>query len=74
MENNDKDLEIISKKLSILISLLLLNNEQLESTKEKISYLKTFGLPNIEIASILNTTKNTVEVTLTNLKKQNNKK
>jgi len=66
----DKEhLEIISKKLSILISLWLPKNDELKYTKDKVSFLKSFELENTEIAEILNTSKNTVDVILTNLKK-----
>lgn len=68
MEN--KDLETISKKLSVLISLLISNNENYKTTKDRVGYLNKFNLANIEIAEILNTSKNVVEVNLTNLKKK----
>jgi len=64
------DLENISKKLSVLISLLLLKEDSYKTVKDKIEYLKKFNLSNMEIAEMLNTSKNTVEVNLTNLKKK----
>lgn len=66
MEN--KELDIISKKLSVLISLSLSNNKNYKTTKERAGYLSKFKLANIEIAEILNTSKNVIEVNLTNLK------
>ena len=68
MEN--KELESISKKLSVLISLLISKNEEHKTTKDKVGYLKKFNIENGEIAEILLTSKNTVEVNLTNLKKK----
>jgi len=64
-----ENLDSISKKLSVLVSLLISNNDSYKTTKERIEYLKKFSLSNVEIAEILNTSKNTVEVNLTNLKK-----
>ncbi|MDD3285174.1 MAG: hypothetical protein PHG95_00835 [Patescibacteria group bacterium] len=64
-----ENFDSISKKLSVLVSLLISNNDGYKTTKERIEYLKKFNLSNVEIAEILNTSKNTVEVNLTNLKK-----
>ncbi len=66
MDNND--FKEISKKLSVLIALNLGKNDKLSTVKEKIVYLKTFGLGNGEIAEILTTTKHSVEVVLGRLK------
>ncbi len=66
-----ENLDGISKKLSVLVSLLISSNDNYKTTKERIEYLKKFSLSNVEIAEILNTSKNTVEVNLTNLKKKN---
>jgi DNA-binding CsgD family transcriptional regulator len=63
-----EQLENISKKLSVLISLSIMSNDNYKTLKEKTAYLKKFNLANIEIAEILNTSKNTIEVNLTNLK------
>lgn len=67
--NDNNELEIISRKLSVLISLSLFNQEKMKTAKDKIEYLNKFSLTNIEIAQIINTSKNVVEVNLTNLKK-----
>ncbi len=62
MEN--KELEIVSNKMNVLINLLMDLNESLNKKtplKEKISYLVRNGLKdNKEIAKILNTTEGMV--------------
>lgn len=62
-------LQEISKKLSILISLQLRNDGN-EAVKEHVGTLSKFGLSNVEIANILNTTAGTVSVAKARLKKR----
>ena len=52
-----KETEIISRKLDVIIAILLNQTKiQEESSKEKISRLIKFGFDNSEIANILGTT------------------
>jgi len=65
--NNDELLRSISDKLSILISLQLGVDKR--SMKEKVAQLVKYGLSNGEIANILGTTKGTIEVVKSSIKK-----
>jgi len=64
-----KLLETISKKLGVLIALELLTMNKKATIAENVALLDRFGLSPAEIAEILNTSTNTVNVTRTRLKK-----
>lgn len=62
--------EIISAKLDMLIRLQALSLvSRMDSQKEKIIFLKKAGISNKEIADILGTSPNTVNVTLVKVRK-----
>lgn len=67
MENN-KLLESISKRLGVLIALHINSNSENFSIAEGVELLTRFGLSPTEIAEILNTSTNTVNVTRNRLK------
>lgn len=67
MENREI-LESISKKLGVLIALNLLSMNNKATASENIAMLDRFGLASTEIAEILNTSSNTVNVTKSRLK------
>jgi len=69
-----KLLESISKKLGVLITLNLLSMNREATTTENIEMLGRFGLTPKEIAEILNTSANTVNVTRSRIKGSKNKK
>lgn len=71
--NEQRILEIISNKLSVLITLGLFGEEDLKLS-DRIALLARFGLSNAEIAHILGTTKGSVEVIKSRLKKKLSKK
>ena len=73
MENSEL-LESISKKLGVLIALNLLSMNSKATTTQNIEMLDRFGLTPSEIAEILNTSANTVNVTRSRLKSNKNKK
>ena len=60
-------LESISRRLGVLIALQLNQSEKF-STTEGIKMLARFGMGNSEIAEILNTSTNTVNVTKSRIK------
>lgn len=68
--SSEESLETISGKLSLLIRLQLLQMEDKTSRKDQVAVLSSFGLPNDDIAAILGTTKNTVEVIKSQLKRK----
>lgn len=68
--DNTEVLSTISKKLGALISLQMESTNSASTTKEKVAFLKRFDLSSVEIAEIIGTTKNTVDVTASNLKKK----
>lgn len=63
-------LEEISKKLNTLIAISLVPEVDKYSLTEKVELLTRFKLSNSEIAVILGTTKGTVEVIKSRLKKK----
>jgi len=65
---NQKLLESISSRLGILIALQLSPKPDNFSVTEGISLLARFGMGNSEIAEILNTSSNTVNVTKSRIK------
>ncbi len=69
-----KLLESISKKLGVLIALDLLSMNSKATVTENIEMLDRFGLTPVEIAEILNTSANTVNVTRSRIKSNKNKK
>lgn len=69
-----KLLESISKKLGVLIALSLLSMNSKATVTENIEMLDRFGLTPTEIAEILNTSTNTVNVTRSRIKSNKNKK
>ncbi len=65
---NKKFLESISKRLGVLIALQLKAQSQNFSTTEGVQLLTRFGLGVVEIAEILNTTPNAVNVMKSRIK------
>lgn len=62
--------EDVIERLDLIIKLLAMNMMKEEGTqKDKIIQLSTIGLHPKEIANILNTTSNTVSVTLSNARR-----
>lgn len=55
-------LEVISRKLSILIALTVRSLPEGISTKESIKLLDNYGLSNVEVASILGMRPNAVSM------------
>lgn len=70
MENKEL-LESISKRLGVLIALKISERSESPSIAEGVALLTRFGLQPIEIAEILNTSANTVNVTRSRLKSKN---
>jgi DNA-binding NarL/FixJ family response regulator len=70
METNQL-LEGISKKLGVLIALDLDARNNKATISQNVEMLNRFGLSAHEIANIIGTSKNTVEVTKSRLKKLN---
>lgn len=70
MDTNEV-LQSISKKLGVLIALELLSMNSKASATDNIKMLDRFGLTPTEIAEILNTSSNYVNVTRSILKKTN---
>ena len=69
-----KILESISKKLGVLIALNLVSMNSKATISENIAMLNRFGLSPTEIAEILNTSTNTVNVTKSRIKSNKSKK
>lgn len=67
---SDKILESISRKMGVLIALNLVSMNNKATITENIEMLNRFGLTPTEIAEILNTSSNTVNVTKSRLKKK----
>lgn len=65
---DQKSLEQISKKLSVLIALNLITSSSKATITESIKILSRFGLSSQEIAEILNTSKGMVDVTRSRIK------
>jgi DNA-directed RNA polymerase specialized sigma24 family protein len=72
--DTNKLLESISKKLGVLIALNLLSMNSKATVTENIGMLDRFGLTPTEIAEILNTSANTVNVTRSRIKSNKIKK
>ena len=72
--DTNKLLESISKKLGVIIALNLVSMNSKATATENIEMLDRFGLSPIEIAEILNTSTNTVNVTKRRIKSNKNKK
>lgn len=70
---NDNSLSEISQKLSILIALTIAGSEKKYSKSDLVQLLTQFNLPNGEIATILGTSKGSVEVLKSRLKSNKNK-
>ena len=64
----------VAEKLDTLIRLVAIGLCQDKGQKEQIAFLSSAGIQPKEIAEILNTTSNTVSVTLSGLKKKKKKK
>ncbi len=64
----EKLLADISNKLSVLISMSLERGNKQATNKDKIKFLNRFSLTNKQIAEIIGTSKNSIEVTLSKLK------
>lgn len=58
----DDTLEIISKKLSILIALTVRSLPESVDTKQSIKLLNSYGLSNVEMAAILGMKPNAVSM------------
>ncbi len=69
MENKEL-LESIARRLGVLIALQMNVQSENFSTTEGIQVLSRFGMGNSEIAEILNTSSNTVNVIKNRLKKK----
>lgn len=67
MENNEL-LKSISKRLGVMIALQISGRSENFSIAEGVELLTRFGLAPTEIAEILNTSANTVNVTRNRLK------
>ena len=67
---NKRLLESISKRLGVLIALQLKAQSQDFSTTEGVQLLTRFGLEPAEIAEILNTTPNVVNVMKSRIKRK----
>lgn len=63
-------LQAISRRLGVLIALQMKAQSETFSTTEGVELLSRFGLGNSEIAEILNTSPNTVNVMKNRLKKR----
>lgn len=72
--DTNKLLESISKKLGVLIALNLISMNRKATVTENIEMLNRFGLTPTEIAEILNTSANTVNVTRSRIKSNKGKK
>lgn len=68
MENKEL-LESIARRLGVLIALQINVQSENFSTTEGVQMLSRFGMGNSEIAEILNTSSNTVNVIKNRLKK-----
>ncbi len=62
MKEQEILLDQVSKKLSVLIALMLMKDVKSLTTADGVKTLVRFGLSNQEIANILGTTKGTIEV------------
>ena len=71
--DNKELLESISKRLGVLIALELNKQSDKPSVADGVELLTRFGLQPTDIAEILNTSTNTVNVTRTRLKKNKKK-
>ena len=69
MENTQL-LQAISKRLGVLIALQISDKSEKFSIAEGVELLTRFGLTPTEIAEILNTSANTVNVTKARIKKK----
>jgi DNA-binding CsgD family transcriptional regulator len=72
--DSNKILESVSKKLGVLIALNLHSMNSKATATDNIKMLDRFGLTPTEIAEILNTTPNHVNVTRSIIKKNSAKK
>lgn len=67
--NEQEILENLSKKLSALLALNFVKEPEKMTAEEGVKLLTRFGLSNQEMADILGTTKPTVEVMKSRIKK-----
>ena len=70
MKDSNDQLAQISQKLSVLIALDVAGSERGYSKSDLVQLLVQFDLPNAEIATILGTSKGSVEVLKSRLKKK----
>jgi DNA-binding CsgD family transcriptional regulator len=63
-------LQTISRRLGVLIALQMRTQREDFSTTEGVELLSRFGMPNHEIAEILNTSSNTVNVMKNRIRKR----
>jgi DNA-binding CsgD family transcriptional regulator len=66
--NESKLLESIARRLGVLIALQLNNQSENFSTTEGVELLTRFGMESTEIAEILNTSSNAVNVMKSRIK------
>ncbi|MGC1120509.1 MAG: sigma factor-like helix-turn-helix DNA-binding protein [Candidatus Methanofastidiosia archaeon] len=75
MTEQEQILEEISRRMDRIIRLLALNLvKDMETQKEKILTLSSFGFSSSEIAELLGTTPGSVSVTLSRTKKKKGKR
>jgi DNA-binding CsgD family transcriptional regulator len=70
MESENELLQTISRRLGVLIALQMKTQSEDFSTTEGVALLSRFGMANNEIAEILNTSSNTVNVIKNRIKKR----
>jgi DNA-binding CsgD family transcriptional regulator len=63
-------LQSISRRLGVLIALQMRSQSEDFSTTQGVEFLSRFGMPNNEIAEMLNTSSNTVNVIKNRIKKR----
>jgi transposase len=68
--NNEEILKEISRRLGVLIALQMENQSENFSTTDGVNMLSRFGMGNSEIAEILNTSANAVNVMKNRIKKK----
>jgi len=68
--SNEEMLKEISRRLGVLIALQMKNQSEDFSTTDGVNMLSRFGMGNSEIAEILNTSSNTVNVMKNRIKKK----
>ena len=70
---NDKQLEILIKRIDILIKMTALNVLRDKTPKEKVKILSGLGLKPLEIARVIDKSRNYVNVALHRIRKEEEK-